>query len=154
MKIAYSKYIAAFYAGIGAMLCITMLMFLNNHSNEPWLIASFGATMVILFSLPASPLARPKNIIIGHTLTTIVGLTVLTLIGTNEWSLGFAVGLSVLLMMLTNTTHPPAGANPLIVMLADKQWDFIFMPIISGTILIVSIGYLYHRFISKNPYPN
>ena len=154
MKIDYQKSLSALVAGIGGMTCITTISFLNIHSSIPWLMASFGATMVILFVLPSSPLARPRNIIFGHIITTIIGLVILKLLGVNEWSMGIAVGLAILLMILSDTIHPPAGANPLIVMLSDQHWDFLFMPVISGTLLIVFIGYFFHRFISKKEYPD
>lgn len=154
MKIDYQKTLSALIAGTGGMICITTISFLNIHSSMHWLIASFGATMVILFVLPSSPLARPKNIIFGHIITTIIGLLILKIFGVNEWSLGIAVGLAILLMILSDTTHPPAGANPLIVMLSNQDWDFLFMPITSGTFLIVFIGYFFHRFISKIKYPD
>lgn len=154
MKISYEKKLFALLAAIGATLCITIMSYLNIHSNAPWLIASFGATMVILFALPTSPLARPKNIILGHVLTTIIGLAMLKFIGVNEWSLGLAVGISILTMILTDTIHPPAGANPLIVMISNQSWDFLFMPLLAGAVLIVFIGYIYHLLISKNKYPD
>ena len=109
--------------------------------------------MVILFGLPESPLAQPRNIIMGHLLTTAIGLSVATLIGVTPWSMGLAVGLAVGLMLLTDTTHPPAGANPLVVMLAGEQWDFLFMPVAAGAVLIVIFGVLYHRLISGHHYP-
>lgn len=154
MKTFYKKNLFALLAAIGSMICITIISYLNIHSNAPWLIASFGATMVILFALPSSPLARPKNIIAGHIITTFIGLSMLKLIGVSEWSMGIAIGVSIFVMIVTDTIHPPAGANPLIVMLSNQNWDFLFMPIFSGAVLIVFIGYFYHLFISKNKYPD
>ncbi len=67
--------------------------------------------------------------------------------------MGLAVGLAVGLMLLTNTTHPPAGANPLVVMLAGEYWDFLLMPVATGAILIVAFGVIYHRLVSGKHYP-
>lgn len=153
MKSFYAKNKIALFAGIGAMCCITILSSLTEHHNGHWLMAPFGATMVILFGLPSSPLAQPKNIVMGHILTATIGLIILNLIGFNEWSLGIAVGLSVFAMMITNTIHPPAGANPLVIMLAGEEWSFLIMPVALGAVLIVLIGFVYHRFFSKNQYP-
>lgn len=154
-RLADSNYLTPLLAGLGAMLCITTLSYLSNTTpSSIWLMAPFGATMVILFALPESPLAQPRNIILGHLLTTAIGLTVATLIGVSPWAMGLAVGLAVSLMMLTKTTHPPAGANPLVVMLAGENWDFLFMPAGAGAILIVFFGLVYHRFISQQNYPN
>lgn len=153
IKALYHKNKSALWAGFGAMMCITIISFLTTHTHELWLMAPFGATMVILFGLPTSPLAQPRNIICGHIITATIGLIILEWIGLNEWSLGLAVGLSVLIMMLTNTIHPPAGANPLVIMLAGESWSFLLSPVASGAILIVLIGYVYHRTISNNRYP-
>lgn len=136
------------------MLCITALSSLGSIlQSSVWLMAPFGATMVILFGLPESPLAQPRNIIVGHLLTTAIGLSVAALVGVSPWSMGLAVGLAVGLMLLTNTTHPPAGANPLVVMLAGEHWDFLLMPAAAGAVLIVAFGVLYHRLVSGHRYP-
>ncbi|WP_347331533.1 HPP family protein [Marinimicrobium locisalis] len=144
---------AALLAGIGATGCIIVLSFLSSQSGALWLMAPFGATMVILFGLPASPLAQPRNVIAGHVITAAVGLIVAHFLGVHEWTLGVAVGLSVTAMMLTQTLHPPAGANPLLIMLTGEDWHFLLTPVASGAILIVGFGYLYHRGISGQRYP-
>ncbi len=141
-------------AGIGAMICITALASLERFSGEGLLLmAPFGATMVIVFGLPDSPLAQPRNVILGHALTTFVGLSVLNLIGVTPWSLGLAVGLALMLMLLSKTTHPPAGANPLLVMLTGQEWQFILTPALMGALLIVVVAYAYHRWFTGNAYP-
>lgn len=149
-----SRYLIPLIAGLGAMLCITALSSLGGAlQSSVWLMAPFGATMVILFGLPESPLAQPRNIVVGHLLTTAIGLSVAALVGVAPWSMGLAVGLAVGLMLLTNTTHPPAGANPLVVMLAGEHWDFLLMPTAAGAMLIVAFGVIYHRLVSGHRYP-
>lgn len=153
-RLTTSRFSVPLIAGSGAMLCITALSSLGAIvESSIWLMAPFGATMVILFGLPESPLAQPRNIIMGHLLTTAIGLSVAALIGVSPWSMGLAVGLAVGLMLLTATTHPPAGANPLVVMLAGEQWDFLLMPVAAGAVLIVMFGVIYHRLISGHDYP-
>lgn len=152
-RLTTSRYFVPFLAGLGAMLCITILSSIGIAQSSVWLMAPFGATMVILFGLPESPLAQPRNIIVGHLLTTVIGLSVAALVGVTPWSMGLAVGLAVGLMLLSNTTHPPAGANPLVVMLAGEHWDFLFMPVATGAVLIVAFGAVYHRLISGQHYP-
>lgn len=153
-RLSSSRYFVSFLAGFGAMLCITALASLGIViQSSVWLMAPFGATMVILFGLPESPLAQPRNIIVGHLLTTTIGLAVATVMGVTPWTMGFAVGLAVGLMLVTSTTHPPAGANPLVVMLAGEQWSFLLMPAAVGAVLIVAFGMVYHRLISGQRYP-
>ncbi len=88
-------------------------MLTQNLSWSLLLMAPFGATMVLLYALPQSPLAQPKNIFFGHLLTCALGLLLLHSLGVSPLTLGLGTGLGVGLMMLTNTTHPPAGAQPL-----------------------------------------
>lgn len=144
----------AITAGIGAMVCITALGEIEQLTPSlVWLMAPFGATMVILFGLPDSPLAQPRNIVVGHLLTSLVGLIVMGLLGVSTWSIGIAVGLAVTLMLATKTTHPPAGANPILVMLTGQSWPFLFNPVAIGTLFIVLIGVIYHRWICQRAYP-
>ena len=148
-----SRVFAALLAGGGAAACISLLLLLQDWQSTALVMAPFGATMVILFVLPDSPLAQPRNIVGGHLLTTLAGLSVLHFFGADPLSLGLATGCGIALMMLTNTTHPPAGANPLLVMLTQPGWNFVLTPVLSGTLLIVLFGVLYHRLIARRNYP-
>ena len=144
----------ALLAGLGGMLCISALATLEQFTPQMlWLMAPFGATMVILFALPDSPLAQPRNIVCGHLLTSLMGLIILYSLGVSPLSLGLAVGLGIAVMMLTQTVHPPAGANPLVVMLTGQEWDFLYMPVASGVVLILCFGWLYHNLLCHRPYP-
>lgn len=142
-------------ASLGAGLCIAGLASLQALSIPIVLVmAPFGATMVLLFALPDSPLAQPRNIVLGHLLTTTVGLLILGWLGVSPVTMGLAVGLSIGLMMLTKSVHPPAGANPLVVMLAAQSWEFLLTPVLTGTLIIVAIGWCYHRYAGLHRYPN
>jgi CBS-domain-containing membrane protein len=76
------------------------------------LVAPFGASCVLVVALPASPLARPRNVIGGHLIATGAGLCVFTLLGAGPLTLALGVGLAISAMLLTGTLHPPARANP------------------------------------------
>lgn len=137
-----------------AMLCISSLAALEQLTPQTiWLMAPFGATMVLLFALPESPLAQPRNILCGHLLTSLVGLIILNTLGVSPLTLGLAVGLGITVMMLTHTVHPPAGANPLVVMLTAQHWDFLYMPVAIGVALILAFGWLYHNLLCRRQYP-
>lgn len=144
----------AMIAGLGAFLCISLLAIGGELSPEYLgIMAPFGATMVILFALPQSPLAQPRNIIGGHFLTACVGVIMAHYVDSTPLMLGLAVGLGVTVMMLTNTLHPPAGANPLLIMLVQAPWTFVINPVLTGCVLIVLVGWLYHRLFSGTEYP-
>lgn len=136
------------------MACITLLAYLEHlDTSIVWLMAPFGATMVILFGLPSSPLAQPRNILFGHLITSAVGMIVLHTLGVSPLSLGLAVGLGIFCMLITETTHPPAGANPLVIMLTGQSWQFLLFPVGIGALAILGFGLIYHRLISRREYP-
>jgi CBS-domain-containing membrane protein len=108
------------FAGIGATIAIGFLAFAETlHAGAILLMAPFGASAVIIFGLPKSPLAQPKNVILGHVITAFIGLFFVEFIGVTALNLAIATGLGVTVMLLTKTTHPPAGANPILIMMTE-----------------------------------
>ena len=119
-----------------------------------FLIASFGSSMVVLFGYPESPFAQPKNIFFGHLLTSLVGVLFVIFIPLPIFiSIPLAVGIGVGLMILLNVPHPPAGGNPIIVIMGSVSFDFLINPIISGSIIILIFGIILNRIILKKKYP-
>jgi CBS-domain-containing membrane protein len=145
-----NKFIFTFIAGFGAFIAIFILALLSEVTSEGlWLMAPFGATTVLVFGLPKSPLAQPKNVIFGHLLTAIIGLCFVSLSIIEPWTMALATGLGVSLMLLTNTTHPPAGANPLLILMTQQDWPFLFNPVLVGAISIVLIGWVINILRNK-----
>ena len=119
-----------------------------------FLIASFGSSMVILYGYPESPFAQPKNIFFGHLLTATVGVIVLNFVPLPIFiTIPIAVGLGVGLMILFNVTHPPAGGNPIIVIVGSVSFDYLINPIITGSIIVLAFGIFINKFILKKKYP-
>ena len=119
-----------------------------------FLIASFGSTMVLLYGYPDSPFAQPKNIILGHFLTAFIGVIFLNFIPLPIFiNIPLAVGFGVMFMILLKVTHPPAGGNPIIVIMGSVSLDYIINPIISGTIIVLIFGVFLNRLILKKKYP-
>ncbi|MDF2964610.1 MAG: hypothetical protein K0S39_6345 [Paenibacillus sp.] len=150
---SHSQVLKAFLPGLGGFIAILLCGSLSGLTNFSLVMAPFGATCVLIFALPDSPLAQPRNVIGGHVLSTLVGLLMLTLFGAHTWSIALAVGLAIGVMQWTRTVHPPAGANPLVVMLSAAKWSFLFTPVLLGAFLIVMIGYLYHKTARTSAYP-
>lgn len=142
-----SKIIFSFAAGVSATLAIGVLSYLDSFSISSglWLMAPFGATAVLVFGVPTSPLAQPKNVIFGHFLTALIGVIFIMYVGIHPWSLALATGLGVTTMLLTKTTHPPAGANPMLIMLSDQSWSFLFTPVLLGSCVIVLLGLVLNK---------
>ncbi|MBB3113830.1 CBS-domain-containing membrane protein [Paenibacillus phyllosphaerae] len=117
-------------------------------------MAPFGASCVLAFGLWESPLAQPRSIIGGHLLSTLAGLAVYHTLGGGTFSMALGVGLAILAMMLTRTTHPPAGADPLVVMMAGSGWSFLVTPVLAGSVLIVIAALIVNNLDPKRQYPS
>ena len=110
--------------------------------------------MVLLYGFPESPFAQPKNIFFGHVLTAVVGMFFLYFIPLPLYLIiPLAVGFGVGLMIFLNVTHPPAGGNPIIVIMGSVSPDYLLSPVIFGSIIILGFGIIINRFILKKSYP-
>ena len=145
----------SFLAGFFSIITIAVLTILTYKTEFGiFLIASFGSSMVLLYGYPESPFAQPKNIFFGHLLTAIVGLIFLYFVPLPLFLIiPLAVGFGVSLMILLNVTHPPAGGNPIIVIMGSVSIDYLLNPIIIGTIIILLFGITINRLILKKNYP-
>ena len=149
MKVVKDSLIAA----IGGFSCILLLSYLDNFENiYIWLIPSFGASMVLVMSVHKSDLAQPKNIFFGHVISGLSGYFVLSFIGSNIFCIGLGVGLAIFLMMITKTVHPPAGGNPIIVILGEQSFSFIYITLTLGSLIIIIFAIVYNKIVGKN-YP-
>tara|TARA_B100000989_G_scaffold160470_1_gene119798 strand:+ start:125 stop:589 length:465 start_codon:yes stop_codon:yes gene_type:complete len=145
----------SFLAGLFSIITIGILTFLTYRTEFGiFLLASFGSSMVLLYGYPESPFAQPKNIFFGHVLTSTVGMFFLYLVPLPIYLvLPLAVGVGVGLMILLNVTHPPAGGNPIIVIMGSVSLDYLINPIILGSIIILVFGIIINRFVLNKIYP-
>ena len=145
----------SFIAGLFSIITIGILTLLTYKTEFGiFLIASFGSSMVLLYGYPESPFAQPKNVFFGHLVTAIVGMFFLYLIPLPLFIIiPLAVGFGVGLMILLNVTHPPAGGNPIIVIMGSVSVDYLLNPIISGSIIILIFAVIINRLILKKSYP-
>ena len=152
-------------AGIGAAITIAILAYitfesiLSGTNYGLWLAASFGPSVVVVFGYPGNEFSQPKNVLFGHLLCTLVGIVFVTLFKISQdrsvffLVIGLATGISVMLMMAFKITHPPAGANTIVVIMAQNSFQYLIFPIMVGAITIIIGGIIYNRFILKKNYP-
>ena len=145
----------SFFAGIFSIVTIGVLTILTyKTSYGVFLIASFGSTMVLLYGYPESPFAQPKNIILGHFLTALVGIIFLNYVPLPVFiNIPLAVGFGVMFMILFKVTHPPAGGNPIIVIIGSVSFDYLLTPVLIGSMIVVMFGVIINKFLFKKEYP-
>ena len=141
------------FISIGAFLAASVVGFLAYYTNEPIIMGSFGASIFVLFVLPDSPFAQPRNVIIGHFVTTLIGLIFYHLVGLEWWSMALALAFAIAAMQFLRVPHPPAGSNPFIVFLLGANWDYLWMPTLIGSLLIVLVALLYNNISKNRSYP-
>ncbi|MBH8609386.1 HPP family protein [Thermoactinomyces sp. CICC 10521] len=139
---------------IGGFITIFSLAYLTEWSKITWLMAPFGASCVLAFAVWDAPLSQPRNIIGGHFLSTLVGILCLKIFGNHPWVIALGVGLAISLMVLTKTTHPPAGADPIVVILGNFSWNYLISPVLIGSVVVVVLAILVNNFTSKRKYPS
>jgi len=142
-------------AGLFSAITIGALTYLTYKTPFGlFLIASFGSSMVLLYGYPESPFAQPKNIFFGHLLTAFIGIVVLKFIPLPIYiTIPLATGFGVCFMILLNVTHPPAGGNPIIVIIGSVSFEYLISPIILGSIIVLLFGVVINRFVLKKKYP-
>ena len=133
-------------SSLGAFLCIFLIAYLNSvDETNIWLIPPFGASLVLVMAVHDSPLAQPRNVFFGHILSASSGVFLFYLLGNSPISISLALSLAIILMMITKTIHPPAGANPIIAILGAKSFEFVIMPVATGALFIVIFAFVYNK---------
>ena len=145
----------AVLAGIFSAFTIGVLTVLTYKSALGLFIAgSFGSSMVLLFGFPESPFAQPKNVFFGHLVTALVGVVFVAFVPLPMFiNIALAVGVGIFLMILFNIVHPPAGGNPIMVIIGSVSYDYLLSPIIFGCIIIIALAILINKFLLRKNYP-
>ena len=145
----------ALIAGFFSTITIGVLTILTYKSTLGYFIAgSFGSSMVLLFGFPESPFAQPKNVFFGHLCTALVGVIFVNFVPLPIYmNIALGVGVGIFFMILLNIVHPPAGGNPIMVIIGSASYDYLINPIIFGCIIILLLAILVNKFLLKKNYP-
>lgn len=152
-----------FWTFLGSFLGIALIGLINKGSfsetDNVFLIGSFGATAVLVFGIVNSPLAQPRNLIGGHVLSALVGVTVHYLLPNEIWlSSALSVSLSIVVMQITKTLHPPGGATALIANIGSEKilglgYWYVLSPVLSGVLILLLTALLVNNRASHRKYP-
>ncbi|GAB1538858.1 hypothetical protein NUACC21_15220 [Scytonema sp. NUACC21] len=146
-------YTHIFWSWLGSFIGIAATAYLSVKTNTPLLIAPFGATSVLIFGVPDSPLAQPRNVIGGNLVAALVSLTILHTFGSEPWAMGMAVATAIGMMQLSATLHPPSGAVALVVMMTKPSWQFLLTPVLEGSIILVLCAVVFNNLAKERTYP-
>jgi CBS-domain-containing membrane protein len=148
-----APYKAIGLAWLGGLIAISTVAGLAKFAGTPLVLGSFGATCVLVFGYPDVPFSQPRNVVVGHVLSTAIGLAFVMLLGAHWWVAGLATGTAIAAMMITRTVHPPAGSNPVIVFLSQPGWGFLLYPTLAGAVIVAAVAIIYNNTTRRTNYP-
>lgn len=132
----------------GGAVAIGGMEAFSARTTVPLVAIPFATSIVTVLGSPQADPAQPRALVGGHLVSTLVGLLVVKLLGPTAWAAALAVGLAMVAMHLTGTFHPPAGIDPLVVVVNDMSWTFLVMPVGVGAILLLAFAYAWHRLVA------
>ncbi len=141
------------WSWLGSFIGIAATAYLSVKMGVPLLMAPFGASSVLIFGVPDSPLAQPRNLIGGNLIAALVSLTILHLFGSEPWTMGMAVATAIGIMQLTGTVHPPSGAVALVVMMTKPSWEFLLTPALEGSVILLLCAVVFNNLAEDRTYP-
>ncbi|MDN4164998.1 HPP family protein [Cytophagales bacterium LB-30] len=152
-----------FWSFVGAFVGIGLIAYMQENvglaSDRLFLIGSFGASSVLVYGAIQSPLAQPRNLVGGHVLSALLGVTVHLLLPQPIWlAAPLAVGLSIVIMQATKTLHPPGGATALVAVIGservtDMGYWFVLSPVLTGVSVLLAVALVFNNITSKRKYP-
>ncbi|MBV8791985.1 MAG: HPP family protein [Pseudolabrys sp.] len=146
--------IAAAAGAAGAAVAIGGMEFFALRAAIPLMAVPFGTSIVLVLGSPEVEAAQPRALIGGHLVSAFVGLLVVKVAGPQPWAAALAVGLAVIAMHATRTFHPPAGIDPLLIVVNDMSWSFIAVPVAVGALLLAAFAYGWHLVVRRYDWPH
>lgn len=152
-----------FWAFIGAFTGMGIIAYLQYNAfpkeDYVFLIGSFGASCVLIYGVIQSPLAQPRNLIGGHVISAIVGVTAAKLFPDTIWlASAVAVASAIVLMQITKTLHPPGGATALIAVTGSPAilklgYMYVLSPVLSGAMILLTVALIFNNMTTNRHYP-
>ncbi|MDO7875616.1 HPP family protein [Hymenobacter sp. ASUV-10] len=145
------------FTGLAAIGLLSRYLF--GPQDTLLLVGSFGASAVLIYGAINSPLAQPRNLLGGHVLSALIGVTIYKLIGQELWlAAALAVSLSIVAMQITKTLHPPGGATALIANVGSAQlkalgYGYVLMPVLAGVCILLLVALVFNNISPTRQYP-
>ena len=149
----YRAVIGMLAGAAGGAVAIGIMEAFSTRAAIPLMAIPFATSIVLVMGSPDVEAAQPRALVGGHIVATIVGLIVVKVAGPEPWAAAVAVGLSIMAMHLTRTFHPPAGNDPLLVVVNNMSWSFLLVPVAVGAILLALFAFIWHLLIRRYSWP-
>ena len=146
-------WLAILAGAAGGSVAIAGMEYFAARSTMPVMAVPFATSIVLVLGSPEVEAAQPRALIGGHLISTIVGLAVLYLAGPTPYAAALAVGLAMVAMHATRTFHPPAGIDPLLVVVNAMPWSFLLVPVATGALALAAFAYAWHLAVRRFDWP-
>jgi CBS-domain-containing membrane protein len=143
----------AIAGALGGAIAVGLMEVLSAGGGYPLFAIPFATSIVLVMGAPEAQPAQPRELVGGHLVSALVGFAVLAAFGPGTWAAAAAVGLAILAMHLTRTFHPPAGIDPLIIVVNGMPWTFLFVPVAVGAVLLALFAFAWHNMLRRGAWP-
>jgi CBS-domain-containing membrane protein len=126
---------------------------LAERTTVPLLFVPFATSIVLVMGSPEAEPAQPRALVGGHLVSAAVGLLLLQVTGPGPWAAATAVGLAIIAMHATRTFHPPAGIDPLVIVINNMPLSFLIIPVAVGACLLVAFAIIWHNVLRRGSWP-
>ena len=135
------------WCATGAAGGIGLSLWAVGVPSSPFLLASLGGSTVFLFGLTGAAAAQPRALFGGHLGSALIGILCFQLFGDALWVYVLSVTGSLVFMLATRTVHPPAGANPLIMVHGHAGFSALWQPVGLGILILAAVATLWSRVL-------
>jgi CBS-domain-containing membrane protein len=146
-------WLAVLAGAAGGTVAIGLMEYFAARNTMPVMAVPFATSIVLVLGSPEVEAAQPRALIGGHLLSTFIGLVMLKLAGPEPWAAALAVGIAMAAMHATRTFHPPAGIDPLLVVVGAMPWSFLFIPVAAGAFALALFAYVWHLAVRRYDWP-
>jgi CBS-domain-containing membrane protein len=146
-----TQLLAVLAGAAGGAIAIAVMEMFSARTHFPLVAIPFATSIVLVLGSPWSAPAQPRALVGGHLVATFVGLVVVKFLGPGPWAAALAVGLAMVAMHLTETFHPPAGIDPLVVVVNNMSWSFLIAPVGVGAVLLALFAFVWHNLVARGP---
>ena len=144
------KMIAMIGGAVGGAVAIAAMEMLSTRTMFPLMAIPFATSIVLVMGAPETEPAQPRALIGGHLISTLVGLLAVHVAGPGLWVAALSVGLAMVAMHLTRTFHPPAGIDPLVIVINEMPWTFLIVPVGVGALMLAAFAFVWHWLVDRS----